>query len=68
MLVAVGAVAVTGLVAYFFFGRKRRSPPVTLVNPDVKHSLPLIEKEVVLSLIRINFPSRSSFCDSAVVF
>jgi len=45
LLVAVGAVAVTGVV--YFLWSKKRKPPVTLVDPDTKYALPLMEKEIV---------------------
>lgn len=47
VLIGVGVVAVTAILAkVFFFGKKKSKAPVTLKDPMVKVPLKLIDKEV----------------------
>ncbi|XP_076249571.1 NADH-cytochrome b5 reductase 3 isoform X2 [Calliopsis andreniformis] len=50
ILAAVGTVAVIGLVVKFYkswSGEKKKKSPVLLVDPVVKYSLPLIQKDII---------------------
>jgi len=51
ILVGVGAVAVTAILAKIFlpgiFGVKKKSPPVTLKDATLKYPLKLVDKEVI---------------------
>ena len=47
MLVGVGVVAITAVLAKIFMSKdKKKKGPVTLVDPNIKYPLKLVDKEV----------------------
>jgi cytochrome-b5 reductase len=47
VFVGVAVVVLTAVVARLYLSRRRKSPPRTLEDPNVKYSLRLIDKEKV---------------------
>jgi len=47
ILVGVGIVAMTAVLAKFFLFGKKKKPPVALKDPNVKYPLKLVDKEVI---------------------
>lgn len=48
LLLAVSAAGIVGLaVAYYVWQRKKSKSPTTLLDPDVKYPLKLVDKEIV---------------------
>ena len=54
MLVGVGVVAITAVLAKIFMSKdKKKKGPVTLADPNIKYPLKLVDKEV--RLLRLYF-------------
>jgi len=47
VLVGVGVIAVTAVLAKMFLGGKKKKAPVTLKDPNIKYPLKLVDKEVI---------------------